>query len=85
MRFGTGNEAVVAAALAAGCKLFASETAVEVTGLAMQVLGGHGYVEDHPVEKWLRDARLETIEEGTSQIQRLIISRALFSGDLSLA
>jgi acyl-CoA dehydrogenase len=37
------------------------------------------------VEKWLRDARLETIEEGTSQIQRLIIARALFSGDLSLA
>jgi alkylation response protein AidB-like acyl-CoA dehydrogenase len=70
---------------AAMAKLFASEAAVEITGLAMQVLGGHGYVEDHPVEKWLRDARLETIEEGTSQIQRLIIARALFSGDLSLA
>jgi alkylation response protein AidB-like acyl-CoA dehydrogenase len=70
---------------AAMAKLFASEAAVEITGLAMQVLGGHGYVEDHPVEKWLRDARLETIEEGTSQIQRLIISRALFNGDLSLS
>jgi alkylation response protein AidB-like acyl-CoA dehydrogenase len=71
-------------ARAAMAKLFASETAVEVTGLAMQVLGGHGYVEDHPVEKWLRDARLETIEEGTSQIQRLIIARAMFNGELSL-
>jgi alkylation response protein AidB-like acyl-CoA dehydrogenase len=71
-------------AAAAMAKLFASETAVEITGLAMQVLGGHGYVEDHPVEKWLRDARLETIEEGTSQIQRLIIARAMFNGDLSL-
>jgi alkylation response protein AidB-like acyl-CoA dehydrogenase len=70
---------------AAMAKLFASEAAVEITGLAMQVLGGHGYVEDHPVEKWLRDARLEIIEEGTSQIQRLIISRALFGGDLSLS
>jgi alkylation response protein AidB-like acyl-CoA dehydrogenase len=71
-------------AAAAMAKLFASEAAVDITGLAMQVLGGHGYVDDHPVEKWLRDARLETIEEGTSQIQRLIISRALFAGDLSL-
>ncbi len=71
-------------ASAAMAKLFASEAAVEITGLAMQVLGGHGYVEDHPVEKWLRDARLETIEEGTSEIQRLIISKALFSGQLSL-
>jgi len=69
---------------AAMAKLFASETAVEITGLALQVLGGHGYVEDHPVEKWLRDARLETIEEGTSEIQRLIISRALFGGQLGL-
>jgi alkylation response protein AidB-like acyl-CoA dehydrogenase len=71
-------------ALSSMAKLLASETAVEVTGLAMQVLGGHGYTEDHPVEKWLRDARLETIEEGTSQIQRLIISKALFGGELSL-
>jgi len=71
-------------ARAAMAKLFASETAVEVTGLAVQVLGGHGYVEDHPVEKWLRDARLETIEEGTSEIQRLIISKALFTGQLEL-
>ena len=65
-------------------KLFASEMACWVTSQAMQVLGGHGYVEDHPVEKWFRDARLETIEEGTSEIQRLIISRSLLSGRLAL-
>jgi alkylation response protein AidB-like acyl-CoA dehydrogenase len=65
-------------------KLFASEMAVEVTNLAVQVLGGHGYVEDHPVEKWLRDARLETIEEGTSQIQRQVIAKSLFSGEFEL-
>ena len=65
-------------------KLFASETAVRATYQAIQVLGGHGYTEDHPVEKWFRDARLETIEEGTSEIQRLIISHALHGGELQL-
>ena len=61
-------------------KLFASEMACRVTSQAMQVMGGHGYMEDHPVEKWFRDARLETIEEGTSEIMRLIISRSVLSG-----
>jgi alkylation response protein AidB-like acyl-CoA dehydrogenase len=65
-------------------KLFASETAVATTSQAMQVLGGHGYVEDHPIEKWFRDARLETIEEGTSEIQRVIIGRALLDSKTSL-
>jgi acyl-CoA dehydrogenase len=65
-------------------KLFASESAVRTTYQAIQVLGGHGYTEKHPVEKWYRDARLETIEEGTSEIQRLIISRALQLGELDL-
>ena len=60
-------------------KLFASEATVEITSQALQTLGGHGYVEDYPVEKWFRDARLETIEEGTSEIQRHIIARALFN------
>jgi alkylation response protein AidB-like acyl-CoA dehydrogenase len=60
-------------------KLFASEAAVAITSHAMQTLGGHGYVEDHPVEKWFRDARLETIEEGTSEVQRHIISRAFIN------
>lgn len=65
-------------------KLFASENAVATTSQALQVLGGHGYVEDHPVEKWFRDARLETIEEGTSEIQRVIIGRALLDSSTSL-
>ena len=65
-------------------KLFASENAVATTSQAMQVLGGHGYVEDHPVEKWFRDARLETIEEGTSEIQRVIIGRALLDSTTPL-
>jgi alkylation response protein AidB-like acyl-CoA dehydrogenase len=65
-------------------KLFASESAVATTSQALQVLGGHGYVEDHPVEKWFRDARLETIEEGTSEIQRVIIGRALLDSSTTL-
>lgn len=65
-------------------KLFASEAAVATTSQAMQVLGGHGYVEDHPIEKWYRDARLETIEEGTSEIQRVIIGRALLESKTPL-
>jgi acyl-CoA dehydrogenase len=58
-------------------KLFAGETAVKVTGEAIQILGGHGYVRDQPVERWHRDARIYTIFEGTSEIQRLIIARAI--------
>ena len=62
---------------AAMAKLFASETATWVTWAAVQTLGGWGYSREYPVEKWSRDARLEEIEEGTSDIQRLIISRGL--------
>jgi acyl-CoA dehydrogenase len=62
---------------AAMAKLFASETATWVTWAALQTLGGWGYSREYPVEKWSRDARLEEIEEGTSDIQRLIISRRL--------
>jgi acyl-CoA dehydrogenase len=62
---------------AAMAKLFASETAGWVTWAAIQTLGGWGYSREYPVEKWSRDARLEEIEEGTSDIQRLIISRGL--------
>ena len=58
-------------------KLFASETAVRVTEEAIQILGGYGYVRDYPVERWHRDAKIYTIFEGTSEIQRLIISRAV--------
>lgn len=60
-------------------KLFASETANNVCGTAVQLLGGAGYLEDHPVERYLRDARITTIYEGTSQIQKIIISKHLFA------
>jgi len=58
-------------------KLKASEVATRVTEKAVQILGGHGYISDHPVEKWYRDAKVFDIYEGTSQIQRLVIARAL--------
>jgi alkylation response protein AidB-like acyl-CoA dehydrogenase len=58
-------------------KLFASETAVRVTEEAIQVLGGAGYIRDHPVERWHRDSKIFTIFEGTSEIQRLVIARAI--------
>jgi len=58
-------------------KLFAGETAVRVTEEAIQVLGGAGYVKDHPVERWHRDSKIYTIFEGTSEIQRLVIARAI--------
>jgi len=57
-------------------KLYATESAVECANLAIQVHGGSGYVDDHPVERYLRDARVTTLYEGTSQIQKLIIGRA---------
>jgi acyl-CoA dehydrogenase len=58
-------------------KLYAGETAVKVTEEAIQILGGYGYVRDYPVERWHRDSKIYTIFEGTSEIQRLIISRAI--------
>ena len=58
-------------------KLFAGETAVDVTEKAIQILGGNGYTREYPVERWHRDAKIYTIFEGTSEIQRLIISRAI--------
>ncbi len=56
-------------------KLFATESAIECANDAIQVHGGSGYVDDHPVERYLRDARVTTLYEGTSQIQKLIIGR----------
>jgi len=58
-------------------KLVAAETAVKVTEQAIQVLGGNGYSRDYPVERWHRDAKIFTIFEGTSEIQRMIIGRAV--------
>jgi alkylation response protein AidB-like acyl-CoA dehydrogenase len=57
-------------------KLYATEAAVECANLAIQVHGGSGYVDDYPVERYLRDARVTTLYEGTSQIHKLIIGRA---------
>jgi alkylation response protein AidB-like acyl-CoA dehydrogenase len=58
-------------------KLYASETAVRAANNAVQVFGGYGYVDEYPVGKYLRDARVTTLYEGTSQIQKLLIGRAL--------
>jgi len=58
-------------------KYFASETAVRAANAAVQAHGGYGYVDDYPVGKYLRDARVTTLYEGTSQIQKLLIGRAL--------
>jgi alkylation response protein AidB-like acyl-CoA dehydrogenase len=57
-------------------KLFATEAAVRSANTAIQVHGGSGYVDDYPVERYMRDARVTTLYEGTSQIQKLIIGRA---------
>lgn len=65
---------------AAKAKLFASDVAMRVTTDAVQVLGGAGYVSDHPVERWFREAKVLQIVEGTNQIQRLVISRSLTRG-----
>lgn len=65
---------------AAKAKLFATDVAMRVTTDAVQVLGGAGYVVDHPVERYMREAKVLQIVEGTNQIQRLVISRALAKG-----
>jgi alkylation response protein AidB-like acyl-CoA dehydrogenase len=70
-----GDDVTLEAAMA---KLHASETAMFCAWAAVQTLGGWGYSREYPVEKWMRDAKLEEIEEGTSDIQRLIVSRQLF-------
>jgi alkylation response protein AidB-like acyl-CoA dehydrogenase len=66
-------------------KAFATETAVKVSSDALQILGAQGYMMDHPMERHYRDARQLMIVEGTSQVQRVIISRALLDSDLVYA
>ena len=73
-RLDAGLNATTEAAMA---KLCASETAAYCTAAAVQTLGGWGYSREYPVEQWMRDAKLEEIEEGTSDIMRLVISRGL--------
>lgn len=65
---------------ASTAKLLASDTAMKVTTDAVQVLGGYGYTKDFPLERYLREAKIMQIFEGTNQIQRLVISRHL-AGD----
>ena len=62
---------------AAMAKLYASEMAGRVCDLALQVHGGYGYTQEFPVERYLRDARVQRIYEGTSEIQRIVIARSL--------
>ena len=61
-------------------KLFASDTAMDVTVEAVQVLGGYGYVNDYPLERMMRDAKITQIYEGTNEIQRVVIAGALSHG-----
>jgi acyl-CoA dehydrogenase len=69
-----GNQHTLESSIA---KLYASEVALRTANSAVQVLGGYGYIDEYPVGKYLRDARVATLYEGTSQIQKLIIGRAL--------
>ncbi len=64
-------------------KLKAGEVAVDVTEKAIQILGGYGYTREYPVERWHRDAKIYTIFEGTSEIQRLVVARAISGEKIS--
>ncbi len=70
-----------AARWSAMCKLVAGDTAMRVTTDAVQVLGGYGYIDEFPVERMMRDAKITQLYEGTQQIQRLVIARALTGGN----
>ena len=59
------------------CKTMASDVAMSVTTDAVQLLGGYGYVNDYPVERMMRDAKITEIYEGTSEVQRMVISAAM--------
>ena len=65
---------------AAICKLVAGDAAMRVTTDAVQVFGGYGYIDEYPVERMMRDAKITQLYEGTQQIQRLIVARALLAG-----
>jgi alkylation response protein AidB-like acyl-CoA dehydrogenase len=66
---------------AAMAKVFASEAANRIAYKAVQIFGGYGYTKEFPVERFFRDARITTLYEGTSEIQRLVIARALLHGE----
>ncbi|PZR40911.1 MAG: acyl-CoA dehydrogenase [Azospira oryzae] len=71
------NQGMSVTKASAMAKLYTSEVAVDVANEAVQIFGGYGYLKDFPVEKYYRDAKLCTIGEGTSEIQKLVISRAI--------
>ena len=70
--------------LSAMCKLFATDVAMEVTTNAVQIFGGYGYMRDYPIEKYMRDAKITQIYEGTNQVQRMVVTRSLIKEALNL-
>ena len=70
--------------IAAQAKLFATDVAMKVTTDAVQLFGGYGYMRDYPIEKYMRDAKITQIYEGTNQIQRVVIARAILKQVSSL-
>ena len=76
--------AQAATRLAAQAKLFATDVAMEVTTNAVQLLGGYGYMRDYPVEKYMRDAKITQIYEGTNQVQRLVVARSMLKEAMNL-
>ncbi|HKQ18458.1 MAG TPA: acyl-CoA dehydrogenase family protein [Candidatus Eisenbacteria bacterium] len=70
--------------LSAMCKLFATDAAMEVTTNAVQIFGGYGYMRDYPIEKYMRDAKITQIYEGTNQVQRMVVARSLIKEALNL-
>ena len=71
--------------LAAEAKLVATDTAMEVTTNAVQIFSGYGFMKDYPIEKYMRDAKITQIYEGTNQVQRLVIARSLVKESGALA
>ncbi len=79
------NELPNVGRLSSMAKLFATDTAMEVTTHAVQLFGGYGYVKDYPIEKYMRDAKITQIYEGTNEIQKLVISRYLIKESVNLS
>jgi alkylation response protein AidB-like acyl-CoA dehydrogenase len=67
------------------CKVLASDVAMKVTTDAVQIFGGYGYMKDYPIEKFMRDAKITQIYEGTNQIQRWVIARNIIREGASKA
>lgn len=80
-----GGSTAEVAQMSSMAKYFATEVAVEVTSMAVQLLGGAGYLAEHPVERYLRDVRVATIYEGTSEIQKNTIARGILGKDTEVA